>query len=83
MVERYGYFVYYQPPFNAATMVLWLLPIVFVLAGLTLIWRKSTASLSQIDQAQWTEQQQLQLEQLINGVESAATVDSATEERQP
>lgn len=69
MVERYGYFVYYKPPFNAATMILWLLPIVFVLLTMLLIWRKSQNSLAQIDNGQWDDEQQAQLDGLIAQVE--------------
>lgn len=71
MVERYGYFVYYKPPFNAATMILWLLPIAFVLMTMLLIWRKSKSSLSQAqaDSGQWDDAQQAQLDDLIAQVE--------------
>lgn len=34
MKQRYGDFVYYQPPLNAATVWLWLLPVAFVLVML-------------------------------------------------
>jgi cytochrome c-type biogenesis protein CcmH len=34
MVERYGDFVLYKPPFNAATAVLWVAPGLLVLGGL-------------------------------------------------
>jgi len=43
MVERYGDFVLYKPPFNAATAVLWVAPgllIVGGLAGLALMIRR-------------------------------------------
>jgi cytochrome c-type biogenesis protein CcmH len=33
MKQRYGDFVYYQPPVNSMTVWLWLLPIIFVLAA--------------------------------------------------
>ena len=36
MVDRYGNFVRYRPPFDAATLVLWCGP--FVLAGAALAW---------------------------------------------
>lgn len=39
MKQRYGDFVYYQPPVNAMTIWLWLIPLFFVLAaalGITL-----------------------------------------------
>ena len=34
MVERYGDFVLYRPPFKATTWLLWLLPPLFLLLGL-------------------------------------------------
>ena len=33
MVARYGEFVRYRPAFNAATAVLWLAPVLLLLAG--------------------------------------------------
>ena len=69
MVERYGYFVYYKPPFNAATMILWLLPLGFVFLTLAFIWRKSQLSLSQQDDGEWTDEQEQQLSALIAQIE--------------
>lgn len=69
MVERYGYFVYYKPPFNAATMLLWLLPIAFVLFTLLLIRKKSAQSLVTADPRRWTAAQEQQLTDLIHGIE--------------
>lgn len=69
MVERYGYFVYYKPPFNAGTMILWILPIVFVLFTMLLIWRKSKSSLEQTDNGDWSDEQQVQLDELIAQIE--------------
>ena len=34
MKQRYGDFVYYQPPVNSATVWLWLLPVLFALVML-------------------------------------------------
>tara|TARA_R110000737_G_scaffold54093_1_gene76202 strand:- start:644 stop:1093 length:450 start_codon:yes stop_codon:yes gene_type:complete len=39
MKQRYGDFVYYQPPVNATTVWLWLLPVIFVLLGIVLVVR--------------------------------------------
>jgi cytochrome c-type biogenesis protein CcmH len=39
MKQRYGDFVYYQPPVNATTIWLWLLPLLFVLIGIVLVVR--------------------------------------------
>jgi len=46
MVDRYGDFVLYKPPFNAATAVLWVAPALLVLgglAGLALLLRRRKA----------------------------------------
>lgn len=37
MKQRYGDFVYYQPPVNSMTLWLWLLPILFVLGGIVVV----------------------------------------------
>jgi len=48
MVERYGDFVLYNPPFKATTAVLWAAPFVLLLAGalvfFSLVRRRRTAS---------------------------------------
>lgn len=61
MVERYGNFVHYKPPFTAATAVLWLGPVAILLIGLgvaVLLTRKSKT------QATLTPDERRQLEQL-------------------
>ncbi len=40
MVERYGDFVLYRPPFNAATALLWAGPFLLLLCGFFLLFRK-------------------------------------------
>lgn len=65
MVERYGNFVTYDPPMTPATIFLWVLPVVLVLAGLGLILRRrkapqavenlETFAKPQIDQARLNE----------------------------
>lgn len=39
MKQRYGNFVHYQPPVNAVTLWLWLLPLLFVVFAGWRIWR--------------------------------------------
>ena len=39
LVERYGEFVLYRPRWQGATLWLWLLPAVVLLAGLAVVWR--------------------------------------------
>jgi cytochrome c-type biogenesis protein CcmH len=40
MVERYGDFVLYRPPFKATTMLLWLGPLLLLAAGLAILFRR-------------------------------------------
>lgn len=42
MVERYGDFVLYRPPFKATTWALWLGPAVLALLGLSVFWLITT-----------------------------------------
>ena len=39
VVKRYGNYVLLKPPFQADTLLLWLLPFVLMLAGLFVAWR--------------------------------------------
>ncbi|HUP96319.1 MAG TPA: cytochrome c-type biogenesis protein [Usitatibacter sp.] len=39
MVDRYGDFVLYRPPFKATTALLWLGPPLLVLLGVVVFWR--------------------------------------------
>ena len=41
MVARYGNFVTYEPPVTPSTIILWLLPALFILGGGLVIWRSS------------------------------------------
>jgi cytochrome c-type biogenesis protein CcmH len=40
MVERYGNFVLYRPPVNAATLLLWLGPLLLMAAGFLVLYRR-------------------------------------------
>jgi cytochrome c-type biogenesis protein CcmH len=43
VVERYGAFVLLRPPLTAGTMLLWLAPLLILLAVATSIWRRMAA----------------------------------------
>jgi cytochrome c-type biogenesis protein CcmH len=63
MVQRYGEFILYDPPFNKSTLVLWLAPIGMVLIGLWALWffgRKT-----HIQGAMLTPSEQQKLDQLL------------------
>lgn len=69
MVDRYGYFVYYKPPVTAGTVILWVLPIMFVLFTMLLIWFKSKRSFRQLEKARWNDEQERELNRLIAQIE--------------
>jgi cytochrome c-type biogenesis protein CcmH len=39
LIERYGNFVIYRPPFQRNTLLLWLGPLLLVIGGLLVVWR--------------------------------------------
>lgn len=41
LVDRYGDFVLYRPPFSSLTLLLWLGPALLLVVGLVFIWRRS------------------------------------------
>ncbi len=44
MVRRYGDFIMLEPPLATRTLLLWLLPILFLLLGFLILWRFSKRS---------------------------------------
>ncbi|NYR11903.1 cytochrome c-type biogenesis protein CcmH [Pseudoalteromonas sp. MIP2626] len=48
MIDRYGYFVHYDPPVTPATLVLWVLPVLIVIFGFGfIVIRQRKASVKQ------------------------------------
>ena len=65
MVARYGEFVRYRPRFNGATAVLWLAPVLLLLAGVAVVvlmlrGRRRPGAVGGEDQLSTEEQQRLQ-----------------------
>ena len=63
MVQRYGEFILYDPPFNKGTLVLWLAPFGMVLIGLWALWFFGRKTAGQ--GAMLTPKEQQQIEQLL------------------
>ncbi|MCO4837250.1 MAG: cytochrome c-type biogenesis protein CcmH [Oceanospirillaceae bacterium] len=63
MVQRYGDFILYDPPFNKSTLVLWLTPVGMIFIGLFALWFFSRKSQSQ--SAMLTTDEQQKLHQLL------------------
>lgn len=62
MINRYGYFVHYKPPVTASTLVLWVVPVLFVLFGFgSVIFRQKKSSTEQ----KWSVKDEAQLTKLI------------------
>jgi cytochrome c-type biogenesis protein CcmH len=49
LVDRYGNFVIYRPPFNLQTLLLWLGPLLLAIGGLAVVWRGMRANAADSD----------------------------------
>lgn len=65
MVARYGNFVTYEPPVTPSTLILWVLPVLFIIAGGGMIVLRSRRRAQQATAA-LDEQQRQRLEVLLN-----------------
>lgn len=65
MVQRYGEFVLYRPPFNAVTLLLWLGPALLFAAGLAALIYSVRRRRAQRDEQPLTADQQKQAERLL------------------
>jgi len=74
MIDRYGYFVHYKPPVTASTLVLWVVPILFVLFGFgSVVFRQKKSAIQQ----KWSDKDEAQLTKLITKYQ-----DNSVEEKQ-
>ena len=62
MIDRYGYFVHYDPPVTPATLILWVLPVLIVIIGFGfIVIRQRKASVKQA----WSDTDEVMLNKLI------------------
>ncbi|MEI8624085.1 cytochrome c-type biogenesis protein CcmH [Pseudoalteromonas sp. B28] len=62
MIDRFGYFVHYDPPVTPATLVLWVLPVLIVIVGFGfIVIRQRKASVKQT----WSSADEMLLAKLI------------------
>ncbi len=66
MTERYGDFVLYKPPFNAATLMLWLGPFLLMLLGLVLLVRQIKQRKRDLQQEAFSSQEIKRARQLLD-----------------
>ncbi|NDJ56930.1 cytochrome c-type biogenesis protein CcmH [Enterobacteriaceae bacterium 4M9] len=71
MVARYGHFVTYEPPLTPSTLVLWLLPALFVIGGALVIVKRARKRDRQADTA-LNEQEQQRLKALLDEKRNAS-----------
>ncbi|MDC2891466.1 cytochrome c-type biogenesis protein CcmH [Psychrosphaera sp. 1_MG-2023] len=67
MINRYGQFAHYRPPVNIATIMLWAIPVGFILMCIILLWRRSRLSM-QVDNATDTAGLNSELDNLLDEV---------------
>jgi len=65
MVQRYGEFVLYRPPFKAVTLLLWFGPVLLFAGGLAVLVYNVRRRRAQRDEQPLTAAQQKQAEQLL------------------
>ncbi|MEX5411685.1 cytochrome c-type biogenesis protein [Atlantibacter hermannii] len=65
MVARYGNFVTYEPPITPGTIVLWLLPALFILGGIIVVVRRARRG-QQVAAQPLNDLEQQRLKQLLS-----------------
>lgn len=68
LVDRYGNFVLYRPPFKTTTLLLWIGPLLLLAVGLAFIWRRS-AERTAADPVELTPNERERLQQLQETIE--------------
>jgi cytochrome c-type biogenesis protein CcmH len=74
MVDRYGAFVLYKPPFNAMTVLLWLGPTVLALLAIAVFVRTVRARNRMLVERPLTDAERAEAEQLLAQVDNNKTV---------
>jgi cytochrome c-type biogenesis protein CcmH len=84
MVERYGDFVLYDPPFSTTNSVLWVGPFILLALGLLLVWRSVLRRRQSVDApSQPSAEQHAQLQVLEARYQAATTALSAPRSSPP
>lgn len=71
MLERYGDFVLYKPPFKATTIALWLAPAIALILGLALVARLAASSLKHSEAASVDDEKLRTARQLLSQDEAS------------
>ncbi len=65
MVERYGDYVRYRPPFKATTMLLWFGPFILLAVGVAVLYTNILRRRKQVDETPLTEEQHRRAAELL------------------
>jgi len=65
MVERYGDYVRYRPPFKATTMLLWFGPFILLGIGVAVLYTNILRRRKQVDETPLTEEQHRRAAELL------------------
>jgi cytochrome c-type biogenesis protein CcmH len=66
MVERYGDFVLYRPPFKALTLVLWVGPFALLAAGALIAWRIVRRRRTAVEEPAVSDRRRAEIESLLD-----------------
>lgn len=74
MIERYGNFVTYDPPMTPATLMLWILPLILIGLGFSIVFRRKKSKPQAVDFTQnsakpsqnLNQDEQARLNQILN-----------------
>lgn len=68
MIDRYGYFVHYQPPVKKTTWVLWYGPFLFLLVAVlgVFFWMRARNKAARDEPSELDEAQQARMQALLN-----------------
>ena len=67
LVERYGDFVLYRPPFKATTWLLWIGPILLMIAGLAALYYRLARRRREVAQPELSGEERARAEALLSG----------------
>jgi cytochrome c-type biogenesis protein CcmH len=70
MVQRYGDFVLYRPPFKAVTVLLWLGPALLLAMGLAILARELRLRRRRAREPQLSDEEREQARRLLAGADS-------------
>lgn len=65
MVRRYGNYILYRPPFELATIALWLAPIILLLLGAWVLWRMLSRKSQEARTGELSVDEEHEVEQLL------------------